>query len=105
MGELTAPAAGNRLIALEGSESGFATTKLEDLLGWARKYSLFAYPFVTACCGMEFMAVTSPRYDISRFGAEAAPRFSPRQGRPALGGRHDQASARRRCSAASVQSR
>jgi NADH-quinone oxidoreductase subunit B len=27
---------------------------------------------------MEFMAMTSPRYDLSRFGAEA-PRFSPRQ--------------------------
>lgn len=88
MGELTKTAAlgnameasssGNRIIALEGSEAGFATTKFEALLGWARKYSLFAYPFITACCGMEFMAVTSPRFDISRFGAEA-PRFSPRQ--------------------------
>src|SRR5207245_4328375 len=78
LGELNAPGSGNRIIALEGSESGFATTKLEALLGWARKYSLFAYPFVTACCGMEFMALTSPRFDIARFGAEA-PRFSPRQ--------------------------
>ncbi len=57
---------------------GFATTKLEALLGWARKYSLFQYPFATACCGIEFMAVAGPRYDIARFGAEA-PRFSPRQ--------------------------
>jgi NADH-quinone oxidoreductase subunit B len=65
-------------VTLEGSEQGFATTKFHDLLGWARKYSLFNYPFVTACCGMEFMAVTSPRYDLARFGAEA-PRFSPRQ--------------------------
>jgi NADH-quinone oxidoreductase subunit B len=63
---------------LEGSEQGFATTKLDSLLGWARKYSLFNYPFVTAGCGMEFMAVSSPRYDFARFGAEA-PRFSPRQ--------------------------
>jgi NADH-quinone oxidoreductase subunit B len=65
-------------VTLEGSEQGFATTRFQDLLGWARKYSLFNYPFVTACCGMEFMAVTSPRYDLARFGAEA-PRFSPRQ--------------------------
>jgi len=47
-------------------------------LGWARKYSLFQYPFVTACCGMEFMAVGAARYDVDRFGA-ALPRFSPRQ--------------------------
>ena len=38
---------------------------------------------------MEFMALTSPRFDIARFGAEA-PRFSPRQSRPALGRRHHQ---------------
>jgi len=55
---------------------GFATTRLKDLLAWAQKYSLFMCPFVTACCGMEFMGVTSPRYDLSRFGSEI-PRFSP----------------------------
>jgi NADH-quinone oxidoreductase subunit B len=68
----------NRSITLEGNEQGFATSRVDALLGWARKYSLFAYPFVTACCGMEFMALTSPRFDLARFGAEA-PRFSPRQ--------------------------
>ena len=47
-------------------------------LGWARKNSLWQYPFVTACCGMEFMSVAAPKYDIARFGAEF-PRFSPRQ--------------------------
>jgi NADH-quinone oxidoreductase subunit B len=61
-----------------GQGEGFITTKASDLLAWAQKYSLFMYPFVTACCGMEFMAVSSPRYDFSRFGSEA-PRFSPRQ--------------------------
>ncbi len=61
-----------------GGESGFVTTRFDALLNWARKYSLFQYPFVTACCGMEFMAAASPRYDLARFGAEA-PRFSPRQ--------------------------
>jgi NADH-quinone oxidoreductase subunit B len=78
MGELKAEP---RQVALEpgGDSAGFATTKLDALLNWARKWSLFKYPFVTACCGMEFMALTSPRFDGSaRFGAEA-PRFSPRQ--------------------------
>src|SRR5262249_55164326 len=54
------------------------TSRLEDAINWARKYSFFLYPFVTACCGMEFMSVAGPRYDIDRFGA-AYPRFSPRQ--------------------------
>ena len=65
-------------LTLEGSEQGYATSTVDALLGWARKYSLFSYPFITACCGMEFMALTSPRFDVSRFGAEV-PRFSPRQ--------------------------
>jgi NADH-quinone oxidoreductase subunit B len=54
------------------------TSKLEDAANWGRKFSLFTYPFVTACCGMEFMSVAAPKYDIARFGAEF-PRFSPRQ--------------------------
>ncbi len=67
-----------RTLALDGHETGFATTRFEAVLNWARKYSLFQYPFATACCGMEFFQVAGPRFDIARFGAEA-PRFSPRQ--------------------------
>ncbi len=56
----------------------YLTTRKDDLVGWVRKFSLFPYPFVTACCGMEFMAVSSTLYDTDRFGA-ALPRFTPRQ--------------------------
>ncbi len=56
----------------------YITTKLESVLNYARKYSLFPYPFVTACCGMEYMAMSCAHYDTDRFGA-ALPRFSPRQ--------------------------
>ncbi len=56
----------------------FTTGRLADAVNWARKFSLFQYPFVTACCGMEYMAMWGPRYDVARFGAEF-PRFSPRQ--------------------------
>ena len=56
----------------------FITTKLDQAINWARKFSFFQYPFVTACCGMEFMSAWGSHYDIARFGAEF-PRFSPRQ--------------------------
>jgi NADH-quinone oxidoreductase subunit B len=56
----------------------YFTTKKDELVGWARKFSIFPYPFVTACCGMEFMSVSSTIYDTDRFGA-ALPRFTPRQ--------------------------
>ena len=58
--------------------TGFFQALVSKGLGWARKNSLWQYPFVTACCGMEYMSVASARYDIARFGAEV-PRFSPRQ--------------------------
>ena len=61
----------------QGGDS-FLTTKVDTVLNWSRKYSMFLYPFVTACCGMEFMSVAGPRYDLDRFGC-ALPRFSPRQ--------------------------
>ena len=56
----------------------YFSTKKDEFVGWARKFSLFPYPFVTACCAMEFMAVSASPYDTDRFGA-ALPRFSPRQ--------------------------
>jgi len=61
----------------QGSDS-FLTTKVDAVKNWGRKYSMFLYPFVTACCGMEFMSLAGPRYDLDRFGC-ALPRFSPRQ--------------------------
>src|SRR5919197_506741 len=53
-------------------------TRLDKAIGWARKYSLFPYPFATACCAMEYMSLSMSPYDIDRFGA-LLPRFSPRQ--------------------------
>jgi NADH-quinone oxidoreductase subunit B len=76
MGRLSADS--SQTLAFEPNEAGAFTTRIDELVQWAQKYSLFMYPFVTACCGMEFMGVSSPRYDFSRFGSEA-PRFSPRQ--------------------------
>ena len=53
-------------------------TRVDKAIGWARKYSLFPYPFATACCAMEYMSLSMSPYDIDRFGA-LLPRFSPRQ--------------------------
>ncbi len=54
------------------------TTKLDELVNWSRKNSLWPMPFGTACCAIEFMATVGTRFDLARFGAEAM-RFSPRQ--------------------------
>ncbi len=54
------------------------TTKVDAVVGWARKNSLWPMPFGTACCAIELMATLASRFDLARFGAEAI-RFSPRQ--------------------------
>jgi len=63
-------------------DGGYVTTRAASLIdraaNWGRRYSLWPYPFGTACCGIEVMGVLSNKFDIARFGAELV-RFSPRQ--------------------------
>ena len=54
------------------------TTRVDALLAWGRKNSLWPLPYGTACCAIEFMAVVASPFDLSRYGAEVV-RFSPRQ--------------------------
>jgi NADH-quinone oxidoreductase subunit B len=56
----------------------FLITKLNAIIAWARKNSLWPMPMGISCCAIEMMSVTDPKYDIARFGSEAF-RFSPRQ--------------------------
>jgi NADH-quinone oxidoreductase subunit B len=57
---------------------GFFASKLSDVVGLARKNSLWPLPFATKCCGIEFMATMGSHYDLARFGSERVG-FSPRQ--------------------------
>jgi NADH-quinone oxidoreductase subunit B len=57
---------------------GFFTTKASEVVGLARKNSIWPLPFATSCCGIEFMATMASHYDLARFGAERVG-FSPRQ--------------------------
>jgi NADH-quinone oxidoreductase subunit B len=62
----------------EAGDQGFVATKLDALINWGRKNSLWPMPLGLSCCGIELMAMIGPKFDLARFGAEAA-RFSPRQ--------------------------
>ena len=65
-------------MGIEQRFPSYITTRLDKIVGWCRQYSIWPMPYATACCGIEFMAVASSRFDLSRFGSEAV-RFSPRQ--------------------------
>jgi len=54
------------------------TTRLDSLINWARKSSLWPATFGLACCAIEMMNATSGRNDLARFGSEVF-RASPRQ--------------------------
>jgi len=52
------------------------TTKVDQLLNWTRKSSLWYMLFGLACCAIEMMQTGGPRADLDRFGM--APRATPR---------------------------
>jgi NADH-quinone oxidoreductase subunit B len=74
---VTLARSGDRQI-VEDTRSFAFTTKIDKIIAWGRKNSLWPMPYGTACCGIEMMSVMGPKYDLARFGAEVV-RFSPRQ--------------------------
>jgi NADH-quinone oxidoreductase subunit B len=65
-------------MALDQIPHNFLTARLEDLVRWARRNSVFPATFGLACCAMEMMATGAAHYDLARFGMEVF-RASPRQ--------------------------
>jgi len=56
----------------------FLTSKIDWIINWSRRNSLWPMPFGTACCAIEMMASAASNYDLARFGMERMS-FSPRQ--------------------------
>eukprot|EP01112_Ceratiomyxa_fruticulosa_P006609 TRINITY_DN1743_c0_g2_i1.p1 TRINITY_DN1743_c0_g2~~TRINITY_DN1743_c0_g2_i1.p1 ORF type:complete len:181 (+),score=30.82 TRINITY_DN1743_c0_g2_i1:25-567(+) len=52
-------------------------SKLDGVINWARKGSMWPMTFGLACCAVEMMHCYASRYDLDRFGI--IPRASPRQ--------------------------
>src|SRR5450432_2687091 len=65
-------------MGLDQIPHNFMTARLEDVVRWGRRNSVFPATFGLACCALEMMATGAAHYDLARFGMEVF-RASPRQ--------------------------
>lgn len=55
----------------------WSLARIDDIVNWGRKNSLWPLTFGLACCAVEMMHIAAPRYDMDRYGVVF--RASPRQ--------------------------
>jgi len=55
---------GTQLLSDELADKGFLVTSTEDIVNWARTGSLHWMTFGLACCAVEMMHTSMPRYDL-----------------------------------------
>ena len=63
-------------------DKGFLVTSTEDIINWARTGSLHWMTFGLACCAVEMMHTSMPRYDFCLLYTSPSPRDMRRSRMP-----------------------